>query len=86
MLISVQVYSCNHHYSIALACTGTGIKTSLKKKKNQEKSLKRTPAVGVMQMQKLRAAQDATSTFTQLLNSDFLLGSFQDKIEPGLQY
>ena len=55
MLISVQVYSCNQH--IALACTGTGIKTSLTKKgKNrQEKSLKRTPAVGVMQMQKLRS-------------------------------
>ena len=52
MLISVQVYSCNHHYSIALACTETGInKNKLKKKNRQEKSLKRTPAVGVMQMQ-----------------------------------
>ena len=55
MLISVQVYSCNHHYSIALACTlactETGIKIKLKKR--QEMSLKRTPAMGVMQMQKL---------------------------------
>ena len=31
MIISVQVYNCNHHYSIALACIETGIKTSLKK-------------------------------------------------------
>ena len=30
MLISVQVYTCNHHYSIALACTETGIKNKLK--------------------------------------------------------
>ena len=56
MLISVQVYSCNsNHYSIALACTETEIKNKLKKKYRQEKSLKRTPAVGVMQMQKLRS-------------------------------
>ena len=50
MLISVQVYSCNHHYSTALACTETGIKTKKQKTKIRQKSLKRTPAVGVMQM------------------------------------
>ena len=32
MFISVQVYSCNHHYSIALACTKTGIKIKKIKK------------------------------------------------------
>ena len=43
-------YSCNHHYSIALACTETS-----KTKTKRQKSLKRTSPVGVMQMQKLRS-------------------------------
>ena len=34
MLISVQVYSCNYHYIIALACTETAIK-----KKNVKKNI-----------------------------------------------
>ena len=51
MFISVQVYSCNNHYSIAFACTETGIKKKVSEFFRQEKSLKRTPAVGVMQMQ-----------------------------------
>ena len=46
-------YSCNHHYSIALVCTEKKF-SFLNKKNSQQKSLKRTPAVGVMQMQKLR--------------------------------
>ena len=48
MLISVQVYSCNHHCSIALACTETGIKTRTKnKQKNrQEKSHQKNPCSG----------------------------------------
>jgi len=45
--------------AFALACTETGIKTSKKKekkkKKKGQKSLERTPAVRVMQMQKLRS-------------------------------
>ena len=42
----------------ALACTETRITfffKQVKKTKRQEKSFKRTPAVGVMQMQKLRS-------------------------------
>ena len=39
MLISVQVYTCNHHYSTALVCTETGIKNKFKKiKKNSNGS------------------------------------------------
>ena len=38
----------------ALACTETGIKVK-KTKNRQDKSLKRTPAVGLMQMLKLRS-------------------------------
>ena len=45
-------YSYNHQYSIALVCS---TETSLKILKSSKKSLKRTPAVGVMQMQKLRS-------------------------------
>ena len=44
MIISVQVYNCNHHSSIALACTETGIKTSLKRKKKEKKTGRRSPS------------------------------------------
>ena len=43
----------NHHYSIALACTETSCCFFVLNR--QKKSLKRTPAVGVMLMQKLRS-------------------------------
>ena len=39
MFTSVQVYICNHHYSIALACTEIGIKKQVKKK-GEKKRLK----------------------------------------------
>ena len=43
--VSLKVYSCYHHYSIALACTETGIKNKFKKNQAGE-VLQKNPCSG----------------------------------------